>query len=68
MRRTKTKSPRAGDKEKVELPPAEDSMDSPLKKKVTQIKRVYECKICGLQFDSRKQALTHVCKYKRIRA
>ena len=55
MRRTKTKSPRAGDKEKVELTPAEDSMNSPLKKKVTQIKRVYECKICGLQFDSRKQ-------------
>ncbi len=68
MRRTKTKSPRAGDKEKVELPPAEDSMNSPSKKKVIQIKRVYECKTCGLQFDSRKQALTHVCKYKRIRA
>lgn len=68
MRRTKTMSPRAGDKEKVELPPAEDSMDSPSKKNITQIKRLYECKTCGLQFDSRKQALTHVCKYKRIRA
>ena len=63
-----TKSPRAGDKERVKLPPAEDSRDSPSKKMVTQIKRVYECKTCGLQFDSRRQALTHVCKNKRIRA
>ena len=55
-------------KERVKLPPAEDSRDSPSKKMVTQIKRVYECKTCGLQFDSRRQALTHVCKNKRIRA
>jgi|GEM_PF-1536696 hypothetical protein len=68
MRRTKTKSPRAGDKERVKLPPTEDSRNSASKKKLTQIKRVYECKTCGLQFDSRKQALTHVCKNKRIRA
>jgi hypothetical protein len=66
MRQTKTKSPKAGDKERVKLPPAEDSRDS--SSKLTQIKRVYECKTCGLQFDSRKQALTHVCKNKRIRA
>ena len=68
MRQTKTKSPRAGDKEKLESPLAEDSRDSTSKKKLTQIKRVYECKTCGLQFESRKQALTHVCKNKRIRA
>ena len=68
MSRTKTKSPRAGNKEKLELPPAEDSIHSPSKKKITQIKRLYECKTCGLQFDSRKQALTHLCKNKRIRA
>ena len=54
MSRTKTKSPRAGNKEKLELPPAEDSIHSPSKKKITQIKRLYECKTCGLQFDSRK--------------
>jgi Na+-transporting NADH:ubiquinone oxidoreductase subunit NqrD len=34
MRRTSTKSPRAGDKERVKLPPAEDSMYSPLKQKM----------------------------------
>ena len=68
MRRTKTKSPRAGDNEKVKLPSAEDTMDSTSKKYVTKIKRLYECKICGLQFDTQKQALTHVCKNKRIRA
>ena len=67
MRQTKTKSPRAGDKERMKLPSAEDSRDSP-SKKLTQIKRVYECKTCGLQFDSRRQALTHVCKNTRIRA
>ena len=49
MRRTKTKSPRAGDKDRVKSPSAEDSRDSTLKKMVTQIKRVYECKTCGLQ-------------------
>ena len=54
MRQTKTKSPRAGDKERMKLPSAEDSRDSP-SKKLTQIKRVYECKTCGLQFDSRRQ-------------
>ena len=68
MRRTKTKSPRARDKGRVKSPSAEDSRDSTLKKMVTQIKRVYECKTCGLQFDSRRQALTHVCKNTRIRA
>ena len=68
MRRTKTKSPRPGDKDRVKSPSAEDSRDSTSKKMVTQIKRVYECKTCGLQFDARRQALTHVCKNKRIRA
>ena len=68
MRRTKTKSPKAGDKERMKSPSAEDSRDSTSKKKLTQIKRVYECKTCGLQFDSRRQALTHVCKNTRIRA
>ncbi|MFZ0555086.1 MAG: hypothetical protein WBL68_01985 [Nitrososphaeraceae archaeon] len=67
MRRTSTKSPKAGDKERVKSPSAEDTMDS-TSKRVTKIKRLYECKTCGLQFDSRKQALTHVCKNKRIRA
>jgi hypothetical protein len=67
MRRTKAKLPRAGDKEKVELQSTEDTMDS-TSKRVTKIKRLYECKTCGLQFDSRKQALTHICKNKRIRA
>jgi hypothetical protein len=67
MRRTKAKSPRAGDKEKVELQSTENTMDS-TSKRVTKFKRIYECKTCGLQFDSRKQALTHVCKNKRIRA
>jgi hypothetical protein len=66
MRRTKAKLPRAGDKEKVELQSTEDTIDST--KRVTKIKRLYECKTCGLQFDSRKQALTHICKNKRIRA
>jgi hypothetical protein len=68
MRRTKATSPRAGDKEKVKLPRAEAPMDSKLKKKVTKVKRLYECKTCGLRFDTRKQALTHACKNKRIRA
>ena len=68
MRRTKTKSPRAGDKDRVKSPSAEDSRDSTSKKMVTQIKRVYKCKTCGLQFDARRQVLTHVCKNKRIRA
>ena len=67
MRRTSIKSPKTGDKERVKSPPAEDTMDSTTKK-LTQIKRVYECKTCGLQFDTRQQALTHVCKNKRIRA
>jgi transcription elongation factor Elf1 len=67
MRRTSTKSTRTGHKERVKSPPAEDTMDSTTKK-LTQIKRVYECKTCGLQFDTRQQALTHVCKNKRIRA
>jgi hypothetical protein len=65
MRRSKTKSPRAGDKEKVELPPAGDHTS---KKKVIKVKRVYECKTCRLQFDTRLQALSHVCRHKRIRA
>ena len=66
MRRTSTKSPKAGDKERVKSPSGEDTMDSTSKKRVT--KRVYECKTCGLQFDTRIQALTHICKNKRIRA
>ena len=68
MRRTSTKSPKTGDKERVKSPSAEDTMDSTLKKRVPKIKRLYECKTCGLQFDTRKQALTHICKNKRIRA
>jgi hypothetical protein len=68
MRRISTKLPKAGDKERVKSPSAEDTMDSTSKKRVTEIKRLYECKTCGLQFDTRKQALTHVCKNKRIRA
>lgn len=68
MRRTSNKSPKAGDKERVKLPSAENTMGSTSKKRVTKIKRLYECKACGLQFDTRKQALTHVCKNKRIRA
>jgi hypothetical protein len=68
MRRTSTKSSRFEDKERVKLPSVEDTTDSTSKKRVTKIKRLYECKMCGLQFDTRKQALTHVCKHKRIRA
>jgi hypothetical protein len=47
MRRTKVKLPRAGDKEKVELQSTEDTIDS-TSKRVTKIKRLYECKTCGL--------------------
>jgi hypothetical protein len=68
MRRTSTKSSRFEDKERVKLPSVEDTTDSTSKKRVTKIKRLYECKMCGLQFDTRKQALTHICKHKRIRA
>jgi hypothetical protein len=68
MRRNSTKSPKAGDKERVKSSSAEDIMGSTSKKRVTKIKRLYECKTCGLQFDTRKQALIHVCKNKRIRA
>jgi len=67
MRRSKTKSPRAKDKEKVELSPAGDFRDA-TSKRVIKVKRVYECKMCGLQFDTRQQALSHECRYKRIRA
>jgi hypothetical protein len=65
MRRSKTKSPRVGDKEKVDSPPAGDYTS---KRKVIKVKRVYECKTCGLQFNTRLQALSHVCRHKRIRA
>ena len=68
MHQTSTKSPKAGDKERMKSPSAEDTMESTSKKRVTKIKRLYECKVCGLQFDTRKQALIHVCKNKRIRA
>ena len=68
MRRTSTKSPKAGNKERVKSSSAENTIDSTSKKRVTEIKRLYECKTCGLQFDTRKQALTHLCKNKRIRA
>jgi hypothetical protein len=68
MHRAKTKQPRAGDKEKAELSSSGKSMDSASKKRVIKVKRLYECKTCGLQFDTRQQALTHVCRHTRIRA
>jgi len=68
MHGAKTKPTRVRDKEKAELPSAGETMDSTSKKRVIKVKRLYECKTCGLQFDTRKQALTHVCRHTRVRA